>query len=147
MALALAAMVAMAMVPAAHASAPTPHYARAIACAAGDATLAAMLGGEAAQGDDRNTVARLNTLSARWLELALAEAGAGLRHVVRTRTFVTNIDQWEAVSRAHGERFRDVRPAATMVEVSRLIAPGLLVEIEVDAVIHDAASPTSQPST
>lgn len=75
MALALAAMVAMAMVPAAHASAPTPHYARAIACAAGDATLAAMLGGEAAQGDDRNTVARLNTLSARWLELALAEAG------------------------------------------------------------------------
>src|SRR6478672_7689417 len=70
------------------------------------------------------------------IERALSDAGAEPRHVVRTRTFVTNIDDWEAVGRAHGELFRDVRPAATMVEVSRLIAPGLVVEIEVDAVIH-----------
>lgn len=69
------------------------------------------------------------------IERALEEAGASMTDVVRTRTFVTNIDDWEAVGRVHGEYFRDVRPAATMVEVSRLISPGLVVEIEVDAVI------------
>ena len=74
----------------------------------------------------------------RIVERALAEAGASLRHVVRTRTFVTDISQWEAVGRAHGEYFRDIRPAATMVEVTRLIDPALMVEIEVDAVIDDA---------
>lgn len=74
----------------------------------------------------------------RIVERALAEAGASLRHVVRTRTFVTDISQWEAVGRAHGEYFRDIRPAATMVEVARLIDPALMVEIEVDAVIDDA---------
>lgn len=74
----------------------------------------------------------------RIVEQALAEAGASLRHVVRTRTFVTDISQWEAVGRAHGEYFRDIRPAATMVEVARLIDPALMVEIEVDAVIDDA---------
>jgi enamine deaminase RidA (YjgF/YER057c/UK114 family) len=71
------------------------------------------------------------------IEQALARAGAELRHVVRTRTFVTDISQWEAIGRAHGERFRDIRPAATMVEVSRLIDPDMLVEIEVDAVVED----------
>lgn len=66
---------------------------------------------------------------------ALQAAGAGFEHVVRTRTFVTDIGQWEAVGRAHGEVFRDIRPAATMVEVSRLIDPAMMVEMEVDAVL------------
>jgi len=66
---------------------------------------------------------------------ALAEAGAEFKHVVRTRMFVTDISQWEAIGQAHGEVFRDIRPAATMVEVSHLIDPQHLVEIEADAII------------
>ena len=66
---------------------------------------------------------------------ALAEAGAEMRHVVRTRMFVTDISRWEEFGRAHGEVFGETRPAATMVQVAALITPGMLIEIEADAVI------------
>lgn len=68
---------------------------------------------------------------------ALAEAGASMADVVRTRMFVTDISRWEEFSRAHAEFFRDVRPAATMVQVSGLMTPEMLIEIEVDAVVQD----------
>ncbi len=66
---------------------------------------------------------------------ALAEAGASLRDVVRVRTFVTDISWWTEVARAQGEVFADIRPAATLVQVSALVDPALLVEIELDAVV------------
>ena len=72
------------------------------------------------------------------IERALAEAGASLADVVRTRMFVTDVSRWEEFGRAHGEFFRAVKPAATMVEVSRLLDPAMLIEIEVDAVIERA---------
>ena len=64
---------------------------------------------------------------------ALERLGAGMEHVVRTRMFVTDISRWTEYGRAHGEFFGDVRPAATMVEVTRLIDPRMMIEIEVDA--------------
>jgi enamine deaminase RidA (YjgF/YER057c/UK114 family) len=71
------------------------------------------------------------------IERALKQAGATLEDVVRTRMFVTDISRWEEYGRAHGEFFRSIRPASTMVEVVRLVDPAMMIEIEVDAVIGE----------
>jgi enamine deaminase RidA (YjgF/YER057c/UK114 family) len=73
------------------------------------------------------------------VETALARAGARIADVVRTRLYVRNIGDWEAVGRAHGEVFREVRPACTLVAVSGLVDPAMLVEIEAEAVVADEA--------
>lgn len=90
-------------------------------------------GGVSAEGDAYAQARRCIEIIA----TALAEAGAGLEHVVRTRIFVTDIARWEEVARAHQEAFGSVSPATTMVEVSRLIDPAMLVEIEADALLAD----------
>ena len=74
------------------------------------------------------------------IQRALVRAGAELADVVRTRIYVTDISQWEAIARAHGEVFGDIRPATAMIEVRRLIEAAMLVEIEADAVITDRAA-------
>jgi len=95
-------------------------------------TTAAAEGGGAVGGDGIGAQTRE---AQRRIAAALEEAGAGLEHVVRTRMFATDISRWEEVGRAHGEVFGEVRPATSMVEVSKLIDPALLVEIEADAVV------------
>jgi reactive intermediate/imine deaminase len=103
------------------------------------------ISGTAPIGPDRQTVSPGNpsAQARRCLEIiqaALEDAGSSLSDVVRTRVFLTNIDDWEKVGQVHGEFFREVRPACTMVQVSRFIDPDWLVEIEADAVIdRDAA--------
>lgn len=90
--------------------------------------------GTTAPGDD------VGTQTAGALEIALgaiAELGGTREDVVRTRLFLTNIDEWEAAGRVHGEFFSAVRPANTMLEVSRLIDPSLLVEVEVEAIVPE----------
>jgi enamine deaminase RidA (YjgF/YER057c/UK114 family) len=98
------------------------------------------ISGTAPIGPDRQTVSPGNpSAQARRcfeiIQAALEDAGSSLSDVVRTRVFLTNIDDWEKVGQVHGEFFRDVRPACTMVQVSRFIDPDWLVEIEADAVI------------
>ncbi len=90
--------------------------------------------------DEGNVVGDASAQTVRALsiiEQALAKAGARMTDVVRTRIFVTDISQWESVGRVHGEVFRDIRPAATVVEVSKLVKPEMLVEIEADAFIEE----------
>lgn len=98
--------------------------------------------GTTASNNDGNTVAVGNAYEQtvfilRKIEAALAEVGAKMSDVVRTRMFVTDISRWEEIGRAHGEFFTGINPAATMVEVRKLVNSDHLVEIEVDAVVAE----------
>ncbi len=95
-------------------------------------TTAATPDGQAVGGSDIREQTRE---ALRRIQDALQQAGANLEHVVRTRMYVTDITRWQEVGQAHGEVFGSIRPATSMIEVSRLIQPALLVEIEADAVV------------
>jgi enamine deaminase RidA (YjgF/YER057c/UK114 family) len=102
-----------------------------------------VVAGTTAPGDDVATQAQA---AFRRIESALTEAGATLADVVRTRMFVTDIERWRDVAAVHAEVFGEVRPVATMVEVSALISPDLHVEIEVDAYVSEGDSSANLPS-
>jgi len=108
---------------------PVVGYSRAVA--AGDhvwvSGCTSVVDGQVTHVDDMEAQARQ---AIRNVATALAEIGVSLHDVVRTRMFVTDISRWEEVARAHGEAFGDIRPATSMVEVSRLIDPSMLVEVE-----------------
>ena len=96
--------------------------------------------GTTASGDDGNLVGVGDPYAQtvqilKNIEAALVQAGANVTDVVRTRIYITNIEQWEAVGKAHGEMFRDIRPATVILEVSRLISSEMLVEIEAEAIV------------
>jgi enamine deaminase RidA (YjgF/YER057c/UK114 family) len=105
-------------------------------CVAGTAPIAEG-GGVAARGDVYGQAVRCLDIA----EQALREAGASLADVVRTRVMLIDITQWRAAARAHAQRFAQVRPACTFIEVSRFVDPEWLVEFELDAVVPDPAGP------
>jgi enamine deaminase RidA (YjgF/YER057c/UK114 family) len=127
--------MARTLVPARSTWAPTVGYSRAVRV--GSSVYVAGTAGVSAEGTVSRDAYAQAVCALAIIKEALEQSGATLADVVRTRIYVTDIGQWEAIGRAHGEMFGDVLPASTMVEVARLIDPSMLVEIEADAVIEE----------